>query len=449
MGAALPIVAAIIIGSTAVAGTIGGHVIANTSPGRRMFMGLATFGSAMTFGAMGLVAAPVLIGYNLLSGKRNAVSTALGTTFQTIGRLSKRVGAAVGGLSYSDKEVVEANDVKERREKTQKKISQSQKELADSKADKKKMRQNRVRRFFTRPFAKSGKKEAEIGIVHESVIKGGKAIPAPSEPTHMSPPPGPRLKEADELSVYEDAVDLSGAREEGVTEAIIAPTTPEPAQLGFIKQAWKTLKTFAGYEETQPVPEAEEAPRRQELRTQSMASTEDYPESHLPTYSEIEAKEIARRDDLTPMARWGLGGAYHADEVSREADEVSVASSEASFKTSPQKDYQKVDHAEMDDGEVSVASSYKSSRSREDDEVSVVSSSSSDSFKSTVSEIEEKKAKPKSFAEKEQERSSDKMSVQEIINAGKQDTATKKKQALTPEAIAERDAAAAKKAKTK
>ncbi len=113
LGGALIPVGGIVLGSCAVAGGIAGHVGANTSPGRRFFMIASTAASAVLLGPIGLVAAPAVLGYNMISGKRNAFSNAIGSTIKSIGNISKKIGQAISVLTYNDEQIVRANYVKE------------------------------------------------------------------------------------------------------------------------------------------------------------------------------------------------------------------------------------------------------------------------------------------------------------------------------------------------
>lgn len=438
VGAALPVVAAIVIGSTTVAGTVAGHVIENTSPGRRLFMGVATAGSTMAFGIAGLLAAPALIAYNLVTGRRNAFSTALGTTFQTIGRLSKRVGAAVAGLSYSDKELVEANDVKEAREKSQAKVAKAEATLTAAKADKKKMRQNRVRRFFTRPFAKRGKKEAEIGIVHESIIKDDKIKPLPSAP--KIPPRASAYKATEEkrLSVGSDGFEtelatvLKQEHEVELQESTPEPVIQEPGIVGKLWNGSKWLVGLGGAEETRPETHKEELSRPQSF------ADEEYPASETPSYSDLEAEEHSRKEDIE---RWAAGGSFNPLELEADSPDVPKEPSEVSFKS-----------AKDEVSDLSSEASFKSlppdpKIERKEDEKSVISSSSEDSFLSATGDVgnmedfaEEEKL-PKSHAQKEAERKGNRLSIKERIEAGRKEKTPIEKKKLTAEAIAERDAA--------
>jgi|GEM_PF-5682200 len=176
MGTALPVVAGVVIGTGAIVGGTTGHVVTNTAKGRKVFMGAATIASGIAFGTAGLVAAPVLAGYYLLTGQRNAITTALGSTLKTVGRLAKGTGSLLSGLTYSDEEIVEAHDIREARERTSKEIKQSRAELQALQPDPMLKRQSRIRRFFSRPFAKKGKKEQQVGITDSEIEV--KALPS-------------------------------------------------------------------------------------------------------------------------------------------------------------------------------------------------------------------------------------------------------------------------------
>jgi len=267
LGAALPIVGGIVLGSCALAGGVTGHVAANTSPGRRVFMIGATAAAATVLGPVGLVAAPAIWGYNMFSGKRNALSQAVGSTIKGIGGISKRIGQGMSGFSYSDAEVVEAHDIKQAAADRKEKVAKQKEDLDSYTQDPRAASQLQALHSAQSSLPQKGKKtldSTQVGVAQSSELASqmasssehstkilGPTTPALSQIIHEAIPDSalftrPSIDAQAQEQVTESATISSATQDQtAAAQEQVAPPPEPPRQTGFF-EGLRNLFGFGG-----------------------------------------------------------------------------------------------------------------------------------------------------------------------------------------------------------
>lgn len=197
LGAALIPAAAIVMGSLTVGGGIAGHVMEHTRGGRGFFSTVATAAAAPFLGVKALLVGPAFLAANLILGHGNAATKALGSALSWGSRAFLKAGTALQSFTYSNDDIVEAEYVKDIQTESRMKMEAAKAALAEKKPDEQEKRQSKVRSILMRPFAKRGKKEAEIGIIHvgdPANQQDAAVVPSarPQEPS--APPPAPKYR---------------------------------------------------------------------------------------------------------------------------------------------------------------------------------------------------------------------------------------------------------------
>lgn len=164
---AVPAAVGAVLGGCALAGGIIGRVSTSTASGRRLLVGAGTAAAGMAFGPIGLAAAPFLIGYNVISRKSNPISKGLAASSGLVANLAKNTSKRLNSLVYSDKDLDRAYNVARIQNYNKAQLEQKNREIAAKQIDNRNIANNRVKKFFSRPFTKRSKKEQEVGIMKE------------------------------------------------------------------------------------------------------------------------------------------------------------------------------------------------------------------------------------------------------------------------------------------